>query len=586
MVSRSKNYKGIGYLLIIFSGLLFMTAVVFSLQVRESIELSPQVSTHAVILNSCQEISQSGNYELGQNIFANSQECFNIKSDNVTLDGKGFSIFGSNTGQGVVINNNSISLTNLKIINFSYGVLVNFGQDVLITSNIFQGNGVGLLYSDSQNFVIVNRQNNFINNLYGILLTKSFSSTDSSYLTLNNVFTNNEYNLAFDLYRISPSVSIKLLSVSEKGAILSYNLFLGNNSYSDCRISLDNGVSQNIVLNEYLVSTNNRISVKNLKENLNYQVEVICRGSDTGEFKSNILNFKTLSSPNLSEDEYFTFIVNMSGDGEGKVISKPIGINCGSDCFGTFSKNSIINLTAYPFEGSIFTEFSGDCKGNQSCILIVNSSMKVDAKFIYLGDAPYPASSLQANLYASGRARLVWDDNSVNESGFNIYRSNSSNGEFVIVNSTFENINYYFDNLPNEKGKFYYKVRSYKDIYESIDSNVANIDLNYDIPLAPYDLNLKSLSTHDIQINWKVYDNYSTGFAILRSDSLRKGAFLQVGEVASNVSKFIDTNLSANKRYYYRLYSFNKYSRSSLSSIVHAKTDSCGIFAQLLSLNC
>ena len=76
--------------------------------------------------------------------------------------------------------------------------------------------------------------------------------------------------------------------------------------------------------------------------------------------------------------------ISKSGTGSGSVTSNPAGINCGSTCSATFPKDTTINLTATPAEGSVFVGWAGDCTGagtNPECIVTMDASKNVTARF-------------------------------------------------------------------------------------------------------------------------------------------------------------------------------------------------------------
>jgi hypothetical protein len=55
------------------------------------------------------------------------------------------------------------------------------------------------------------------------------------------------------------------------------------------------------------------------------------------------------------------------GTGEGRVVSSPLGIDCGDDCRGLYSTGELVTLTATALAGSEFTGWT-DCpepNGNQ-----------------------------------------------------------------------------------------------------------------------------------------------------------------------------------------------------------------------------
>jgi phospholipase C len=56
--------------------------------------------------------------------------------------------------------------------------------------------------------------------------------------------------------------------------------------------------------------------------------------------------------------------LSVTVSGPGTVTSNPAGINCPSNCSGSFDDGTKVSLTATPSSGSTFSGFSGDCSGS------------------------------------------------------------------------------------------------------------------------------------------------------------------------------------------------------------------------------
>lgn len=73
--------------------------------------------------------------------------------------------------------------------------------------------------------------------------------------------------------------------------------------------------------------------------------------------------------------------VSKSGNGTGSITSGDGKINCGSDCSESYSSGTSVALKAVADEGSIFSGWSGDCKGDSACTLVMDSAKKATATF-------------------------------------------------------------------------------------------------------------------------------------------------------------------------------------------------------------
>jgi hypothetical protein len=74
--------------------------------------------------------------------------------------------------------------------------------------------------------------------------------------------------------------------------------------------------------------------------------------------------------------------VSMAGTGSGRVTSVPDGINCEPECSQAFVTGTPVTLTASPYSGSNFADWSGGgCSGTGSCTVTMNESTIVTAEF-------------------------------------------------------------------------------------------------------------------------------------------------------------------------------------------------------------
>jgi parallel beta-helix repeat protein len=105
-----------------------------------------------------------------------------VERDNILIDGKGFSLKGSGSGTGILVDNKrNVTIQNLLIEAFNDGVRVNSSTGICLLNNtLTANNGQGLLLASTNNSII--KYNQITENNRGI---RAFSSSN------NTVFGNN-----------------------------------------------------------------------------------------------------------------------------------------------------------------------------------------------------------------------------------------------------------------------------------------------------------------------------------------------------------------------------------------------------------
>lgn len=123
----------------------------------------------------------------------------------------------------------------------------------------------------------------------------------------------------------------------------------------------------------------------------------------------------------VRNDNEHTLALSFTGNGSGRVLSNPTGIDCVSDCNAIFPDGTTVTLRAIPDEGQAFGGWEGVCTGMASiCTVTLDASRAVTAHFITAGprgwSTPSTISSLATGfgnepkvaLRENGDALLIW----------------------------------------------------------------------------------------------------------------------------------------------------------------------------------
>jgi PKD repeat protein len=74
--------------------------------------------------------------------------------------------------------------------------------------------------------------------------------------------------------------------------------------------------------------------------------------------------------------------MSVSVVGPGTVRSESAGIDCGSDCDEPFTTGSLVRLIATPSTGHVLQAWEGDCTGRSECVIAMNATKNVTARFV------------------------------------------------------------------------------------------------------------------------------------------------------------------------------------------------------------
>jgi len=135
-------------------------------------------------ISNCSVINTHGTYYLENDITGPGLP-INITCDNVTIDGRGFYLWGSSSYGIIVDGATNVTIKDVNIRGFSSGIyLMNSDNNTITNSNItLSGKGISLKYSDNNTITNINITSN---NNYGIYLENSNNNKISDSTTILN----------------------------------------------------------------------------------------------------------------------------------------------------------------------------------------------------------------------------------------------------------------------------------------------------------------------------------------------------------------------------------------------------------------
>ncbi len=185
-------------------------------------------------------------------------------------------------------------------------------------------------------------------------------------------------------------------------------------------------------------------------------------------------------------------------------------------------------------------------------------------------DAP---SDLVANAVACDQINLTWQDNSDNEDGFSVERSEDG-VNFSEIDTVGPDVTSYSDTTVAESTTYWYRVRAYNEYGNSDYSNIYSATTDPCLgepPVAPSSLKAKARGKVKIALRWRDNSNNEDGFKIERRRN-DEPSFSEIATVGPNTTSYVNTGLSSKTTYYYRVRAYNAYGNSNYSNTASART--------------
>ena len=175
-------------------------------------------------------------------------------------------------------------------------------------------------------------------------------------------------------------------------------------------------------------------------------------------------------------------------------------------------------------------------------------------------------SSLSATV-SPGAISLAWQDNSPNETGFNVLRSTTGeNGTFTTIATTAARVTAYDDTGLDPKLQYCYKVQAIAQKRVIGTSNTACATPLPLEPLAASKVDAVLLSTGSVQITWTDNSINEDGFRVERAGS-DAGPWTTLVTTGPGVTSAQDASGIPNQeRVCYRVVAFNKYGAAAPSN--------------------
>lgn len=187
------------------------------------------------------------------------------------------------------------------------------------------------------------------------------------------------------------------------------------------------------------------------------------------------------------------------------------------------------------------------------------------------GYPPAAPSNLAVTAASTTEIQVNFKDNSDNEDGFKIERKEPG-GTYELIAVLSANTTSHKDAGLTANTIYYYRVCAFNTYGTSPYSNEANATTQKEltIPNKPTNLMANAVSSTEIKINWTDFSDNEDGFKIERKTS--GGSYAEVKTLPANTTIFLDSGLTPNTTYYYRVRAYNAAGNSDYSNEANATT--------------
>ncbi len=178
------------------------------------------------------------------------------------------------------------------------------------------------------------------------------------------------------------------------------------------------------------------------------------------------------------------------------------------------------------------------------------------------GATPAAPSNTNATAASPSQMNVSWQDNSTNETGFEVHRSvTGPSGSFALLASLSANATTYSNTGLTASTQYCYKIRSFgttgnKTTYSSFSNNACATTPAPPRPAAPSGADARPARSTAVDLSWTDNSNNEDGFRVERS--LDAGStWTSAGTFGPNLTSFQDVGRVSEQPVCYRVIAFN-----------------------------
>ncbi len=240
--------------------------------------------------------------------------------------------------------------------------------------------------------------------------------------------------------------------------------------------------------------------------------------------------------------------------------------------------------------GKYVKRYEQNTDGTNPKIYITVDSTQIGSKIsyyvkVYNKSNKSKQSTIQENIYVKDKVpnapsgliltktndfavNLLWNDNSSNENGFELWRKDGGNGTYRRIKTLPSGYISTDDSGLSAFTDYFYKVRAYNTSGPSEFSNEVSTS---NIAGGPWNLTAEAIGSSTIRLKWTDFAVNELGFIIERTDPYTNN-FERIAIAARGSTEYYDNTVTANTGYRYRVAYYTNSSVSGYSNEVSIST--------------
>lgn len=169
--------------------------------------------------------------------------------------------------------------------------------------------------------------------------------------------------------------------------------------------------------------------------------------------------------------------------------------------------------------------------------------------------------NLDYTILQQNEIELNWQDSSGSETGFKVERKEGELGKWQQIAQLNPNIVKYTDKRLNNTKIYYYRIQVFDAANSTSYSN--EVEVSFQIPGKPTELEARNISANEIQLNWKDNSYQEKEFVI---EAKQFTSFREIGRVGANTTTFIHKGTLSEGTFTYRVKAVNGIVQSAYSN--------------------